>query len=132
MKRVRSSGNGSRGRWISATCCILVFTSMTMNAYGQADTTGTSTPRASGWVFFTEEIGIQLGLERDVTQRLRDLDGSLQKEYNTLGHTPTAHPRYEQLTTLRAREVRKLLTPEQYTEWDRSFNPQAPLATPKE
>lgn len=93
-------------------------------------TAETDQQEPKGWVFFDKKIAQKLGLLPDELQRLRDLDGSFQKEYNALGNDPMTHAGYQNLSDKRALEVRKLLTAEQYDVWDREYNPRAIASAP--
>lgn len=71
---------------------------------------------------FDDRIGKDLGLQADVLQRLRDVDGRYQKDYTALGNEAAKNPGYGKLSDQRNAEVKGLLTPEQYMRWEKMQN----------
>lgn len=71
---------------------------------------------------FDERTTMDMDLRDDQYQRLRDVDARYQKEYGAFGKTPSKNPGYKDLSDRRNKDVRGILTPEQYQRWDRMQN----------
>lgn len=81
---------------------------------------GTKQTRTNdGWIMFDERNTMDLDLQEDQLQRLRDVDGRYQKEYAAFGTAPSKNPGYRTLTEKRNADVRGILTPDQYARWER-------------
>ena len=84
-----------------------------------------TTPQTSvqdGWIMFDERNTMDLNLRDDQYQRLREVDGRYQKQYTGFGNTPSKNPGYKDLSDRRNTDVRGILSPEQYQQWDRLNN----------
>jgi hypothetical protein len=87
-------------------------------------------PPTPGWVFFDDLVRSRLTLSEDQMKRLLVVDEDYRERYSALGLQPWVHQGYGPLTDQREREIRGVLSPEQYKQWivdyggDRS--PQAP------
>jgi hypothetical protein len=85
-----------------------------------------TTPANKGWTMFNEDVGRRLELKSDQLQRLQEVDSRYRDRYTALGETPWTNAGYTPLTEQRSREVRSILTPEQYNHWTTMYGSTTP------
>jgi hypothetical protein len=80
----------------------------------------------SAWQRFNEATHHDLQLNNSQIDRVRDLDERYERRYRDLGPDPLNSPGYRELYDERDREIRGVLTPEQYGRWNAPIPGQSP------
>ncbi|HEY0978141.1 MAG TPA: hypothetical protein VGE21_11790 [Flavobacteriales bacterium] len=87
-----------------------------------------------GWSFFQDTLRDRLRLSEDQYKRLLVVDEDYRQRYVALGTQPWVHQGYGQLTDAREREIKGILSSEQYAQWMEAFGgdrmPGAPPTAP--
>jgi hypothetical protein len=99
--------------------------------YPSGGATQTPSPQNSAWQRFNEATGRELQLNSEQYTRIRDLDDRYERRYRDLGTDPLSAPGYRELHEERDREIRGVLTPEQYDRWNRPATPPQGVTVPQ-
>lgn len=87
-----------------------------------------------GWSFFQDTLRHHLRLSEDQYKRLLVVDEDYRQRYVALGAQPWVHQGYGTLTDAREREIKGILSSEQYAQWMETFggdrSPGAPPTAP--
>lgn len=92
--------------------------STTPPPYPPEGTENKASQQNSAWKRFNAATDRDLRLNTDQMSRLRDLDERYERRYQDLGPDPVNAPGYRELYDERDREIRGVLTPEQYERWN--------------
>ncbi len=90
-----------------------------------------NTPTNKGWTKFDDNVGTRLNLKDDQLQRLQGVDRNYQERYTGLGETPWTNAGYTPLTEQRNTEIKSILTPEQYTQYNTTYGGQPSGTAPR-
>ena len=79
-----------------------------------------SQPGQEGWTF-NDDMGRDLKVTPEEMKRLREMDQRYQAEWRNLGNDPMNHPQYRTLNDRRNADIKGILSPESYTNWQSRY-----------
>lgn len=91
--------------------------------------TDTPTQQNRAWERFDDRTNSDLELDAAQRERLREVDLRYEKEYEALGDDAMNSPGYNDLYDRRDKEIRDILTEDQYERWNAAGT--EPDATPE-
>jgi hypothetical protein len=125
--------------WIFMGIALMCSTAL----FAQTTPTTPSTPQTStavpqtqqpnstqGWTLFDSNVGTRLKLKDDQLDQLQEIDGRYRERYTGLGNMPWTNEGYAPLTEQRNKDIRNVLTPDQYNQWIRTYGGNSPDIAP--
>lgn len=93
--------------------------------------TGVPSQENRAWQRFDDRTNTDLGLDVGQRERLREAEIRYDREYRALGPDPMNNAEYNELYDRRDRELREILTEEQYERWNTNANTSTDPTTPE-
>jgi hypothetical protein len=74
-----------------------------------------------GWTTFNDDMGRELKITPEEMKRLREMDQRYQAEWRNLGTDPMNNPNYRALNDRRNTDIKGILSPESYQNWQSRY-----------